>query len=73
MGTKIKKMFPLRMTTVTIARDHVNLIYITAGETSHYVLVKDFSRLVSRQYNNKNDKKKISANIVCMAAPVKRY
>ena len=48
MGTKIK------MTTAT---HHVNLLYITAGETSHYVLVKNLSRLVSRQYNNHNGKK----------------
>ena len=39
------------------ARHQVNLSYITADETSHYVLVKDLSRLVSRQYNNHNNKK----------------
>ena len=36
--------FPLRITTVTVARDHLNLLYIIAGEKSHYVLVKDVSR-----------------------------
>ena len=51
MGTKIK-IFPFCITTVTFARDHMNLLYITADEISHYVLVKDLSRLVSRQYNN---------------------
>ena len=56
-GCEDKKIFPLRITTLTVARDHVNLLYITAGETSHYVLVKDLSRLVSRQYNNDKGKK----------------
>ena len=37
---------------MTAASHHVNLLYITAGKTSHCVLVKDLSRLVSRQYNN---------------------
>ena len=52
-----KKVFPLRITTMTTASHHVDLLYITADETSHYVLVKDLSRLVLRQYNNHNDKK----------------
>ena len=51
-----KKIFPLRITTMTVARHHVNLLYITADETSHYVLVKDLSRLISIQYNNHNNK-----------------
>ena len=41
---------------MTIARDHVNLLYITAGETSYYVLMQDLSRLVSSQYNNHHGK-----------------
>ena len=56
MGTKIKKIFPLRIAAMTVARHHVNLLYISADETSHYVLVKDLSRLKSIQYNNHNDK-----------------
>ena len=51
-GYEDKKIFLLRITTVTTARHHVNLLYITVGKTVHYVLVKDLSRLVSRQYNN---------------------
>ena len=51
-GYEDKKIFLLHITTMTVARHHVNLLYITAGETSHYVLVKDLSRLVSSQYNN---------------------
>ena len=50
MGTKIKTIFPLHIIAM-------NLPYITADEKSHYVLVKDLSRLVSRQYNNDNNKK----------------
>ena len=34
-GYENKKIFPLRITTMTIARDHMNLLYITAGEKSH--------------------------------------
>ena len=49
-----------------------NLLYITAGETSHYVLLKDLSRLISRQNNNHNEKN-ISVNVVYMTKPVKRY
>ena len=30
-----KKIFSLRITTVTVARHRVNLVYITAGEKSH--------------------------------------
>ena len=42
---------------MTAASHHVNLLYITAIKTSHYVLVKAFSRLVLRQYNNDNNKR----------------
>ena len=41
---------------MAVARHHVNLLYISADETSHQVLVKDLSRLISIQYNNHNDK-----------------
>ena len=51
-----KKISPLRITTTTAARYQVNLLYITVAKTSHYVLVKDLSRLVSIQYNNHNSK-----------------
>ena len=55
MGTKMK-IFLLHITTMTTASHHVNLLYITIDETSHYVLVKDLSRLVSIQCNNHNSK-----------------
>ena len=55
-----------------IARHCMNLLYITAGETSHYVLLKDLSRLILQQNNNQNDKN-ISDNIVYMTKQVKRY
>ena len=47
-GYEDKKIFLLRITTMITARHHVNLLYITAGKTSHYILVKDLSSLVSR-------------------------
>ena len=49
---KENKIFSLRITTVTTARYHVNLLDITTGKTSHYVSMKDLSRLVSRYNNN---------------------
>ena len=42
---------------MTAATHHVNLLHITAHKTSHYVLVKDLSRLALRQYSNDNNKK----------------
>ena len=56
-GYQVKKIFSLYITMLTVSRDHMNLLYNTVGETTHYVLVKDLSRLVSRQYNNNKDKK----------------
>ena len=41
---------------MTAARHHVNILYITADETSHHALVKDLIRLVLRQYNNHKSK-----------------
>ena len=55
-GYKDEKIFPLGSTTMTTASHHVNLLYVTADETSHYVLVKNLKRLVSRQYNNYKSK-----------------
>ena len=34
-GYKNKKIFPLRITSVTVARHHLNFFCITAGEKSH--------------------------------------
>ena len=55
-GYEDKEIFQWRIISVTIARDHVNLLCITAGEKSQYELVKDLRRLVSSQYNNHNSK-----------------
>ena len=49
-------MFPLRITTTTVARHRMNLLYIITGRKSRYILVKDLSRLVLSQYNNHNSK-----------------
>ena len=56
-GCEDKKIFPLRITTMGVTRHRLNLLYITAGETSHYVLLKDLNRLISRQNNDHNDKR----------------
>ena len=34
-GYEDEKIFPLRITTMTIARAHMNLLHITAGEPSY--------------------------------------
>ena len=52
MSTKIKKIFPLLVTTMAVPKHHVNLLYIIADEKPPHVLVKDLSRLVSNQYSN---------------------
>ena len=39
-GYKHKKVFLLCIATMTAARHHVSLLYVTAGEESHYVLAK---------------------------------
>ena len=58
IDTKIKgSSCYVRITTMTVRRDHVNLLYITADKKSPYILVKDLSRLVLRQYNNDNNKR----------------
>ena len=56
-GYKNKTIFPLCVITMTSARHHMNLLYISTDETSHHVLAKDLSRLVSSQYNNSYHKK----------------
>ena len=48
-----KKIFP----TSTVARHHLNLLYITTSEKFHYVLVQDLSKLVSSQFNNNKHKR----------------
>ena len=71
-GCEDKKILRSCITPMGVARYRVNLLYITAGKTSHYVFLKDLSRLISKQNNNHNDKN-ISSNIVYMTKPVKRY
>ena len=39
-GYKDKKIFLLGITTMTTARHYVNLLYVTAGKTSHYLIVR---------------------------------
>ena len=71
MDVKIKKIFPLRITTIDVTRHCVNFLYVNASETSHYVLLKDLSRLISRQIVITMTKD-ISDNIVYVTKPAKR-
>ena len=67
-----KKVFSLRITTAGIAKNCVNLLYITAGETSHYVCWKTWAKW----YQHKiiiTTTENVSGNIVHMTKPVKRY
>ena len=73
-GYEDKKIFPLRTATMTTARHHLNLLYITADKTSHYPLVKDLSRLASSLCNNNYRKKYFHQfQSVCMPVSVKMY
>ena len=56
-GCEDKNIFSLRITITNTGIHHENLLYITVGKTSHYVLVKDLGRLLLRQYNNDNSKR----------------
>ena len=41
---------------IPCCRHHKNLLYITADETLHCILVKDLNQLLLRQYNNHKSK-----------------
>ena len=56
-GCEDKKIFPLCTTTMDVTRHCVNFLYVNASKTSHYVLLKDLNRLISRQNNDHNDKR----------------
>ena len=56
-GCEDKNIFSLRITITNTGIHHENLLYVTVGKTSHYVLVKDLGRLLLRQYNNDNSKR----------------
>jgi len=55
-----QKVFPMRITKKHDARHHVDLLYLAKDEGGHYVLIKDMSRLVSKQLS-KNTLKKFHA------------
>ena len=46
-----KAVFPIRITKQN-NRHHVDLLYISEEETSHYVLIKDLSRLITKQLSS---------------------
>jgi len=39
------------------AHHHVDLLYLSKDEGGHYVLIKDFSRLITKQLSKHNGKK----------------
>ena len=59
-----------KKTELGVTRHRLNLLHITVGETSHYVLLKDLSRLISRQIVITMTKD-ISDNIVYVTKPAK--
>ena len=65
-GLEGKTVYPLRVTDQTEARHHVNLLYVMEKENGHYVLIKNLSRLVSRQVNAHNGSKHIC--VYCLHA-----
>ena len=50
-GYEDKKIFPLYITKQTDKQHHVNLLLYQEEGKSHYVLIKDLSRLVRSQYS----------------------
>ena len=55
---KEEKILPVHLTKQE-RELHVNLLYVTDGENSHYCWIKNLSRLVSSQCSNANGKKYI--------------
>ena len=56
-GLDDDKVFPLQITERKDAEHHVNLLMISDDEKSHYVWIKNFSRLVSSQTSKHKEKK----------------
>jgi hypothetical protein len=46
-------VYPLKIVNTEL-RDHTDLLLLKDGDVSHYVYIKDFSRLVARQLRKKN-------------------
>ena len=47
----------LRITTIRDAQIHINLLYLEEGDKAHYVLIKDFDKLMFGQHNKNKIKK----------------
>ena len=71
-GCEDKKVLPLRISTMTVARHHVNLLHITAGKRLITYWWKTWADCY-RDYIIITTANSISANIVYISAPVKRY
>ena len=48
-----EKVFPIRITEISNAIHHVDLLYISKEDNGHYVLIKDLERLVSTQVSKR--------------------
>lgn len=51
-----KKIYPLRINKKD-TKNSINLLLISENDNNHYCLIKHFSRLVSSQVNEHNEKK----------------
>ena len=47
-------IYPLKVTREE-RKNHVNLLFYSKGETQHYCLIRNFSRLVGSQYSKKGN------------------
>jgi len=56
-GLDEETVFPMRITRKQNALHHVELLYISKDEVSHYVLIKDMSRLITMQLSSHNGRK----------------
>jgi hypothetical protein len=57
-------VFPLRVTSIE-RRDHTDLLLITKGDISHYIYIKDFEALVSKQLSKNRGKKTTCKRCFC--------
>jgi len=54
-GYEDKEIFPLHVTKIRESTHHVNLLYVKEGKTSHYCLITNLNRFLSRAKTQSNE------------------
>lgn len=68
---KSNNVYPLRLSPVE-SLDHTDLLLIKDGDVSHYVYIKDFERLVSKQLTKLQHRISVCKRCFCYAVNKKR-